>query len=98
MVTGTGGGPSGPGGARKVRNQRATAASSSEMPASSISLLWVSGRRVAIMARVKTTAKNTMPLSGTIENAMPASVFPSAAERYLTLTEPKEPKNDIDVA
>ena len=71
MVTGTGGGPGGPGGARKVRNQRATAASRIEMPASSINRLWVSGRRTAATARTKTTAKNKMPLSGTIEKAMP---------------------------
>ena len=46
----TGGGPSGPGGARKVRNQRATAASSIEMLASSISRLCISGRRTLAMA------------------------------------------------
>ena len=76
MVTGTGGGPSGPGGARKVRNQRATAASSIEMPASSISRLWVSGWRMSAMASANTTAKNKIPLSGTIAKAMPVVGLP----------------------
>ena len=36
------------------------------MPASSINLLCVSGRALAAMARANTTAKNAMPLSGTV--------------------------------
>ena len=98
MVTGTGGGPSGPGGARKVRNQRATAASSSEMPASSISRLCVSGLRMAAMASANTTAKNRIPLSGTIAKAIPSSVNPAAAERFIALTATRKPKIVIAVA
>ncbi len=68
------------------------------MPARSINRLCVSGRRVAIMASVKTTAKNTMLLSGTIEKAIPMSVCPSAAERFITLTDTRKPKIVIAVA
>src|SRR5207237_10906745 len=96
--TGAGGGPSGPGGASKVRNQRATAASSSEMPASSISRLCVSGLRMAAIASVSTTAKNRIPLSGTIANSIPSFVNPAAAERFIALTATRKQKIVIAVA
>ena len=39
-----------------------------------------------------------MPLSGTIAKAMPASVCPTAAERFITLTDTRKPKIVIAVA
>ena len=98
IATATGGGPGGPGGARKVRNQRATAASRIEMPASSISRLCVSGWRTAATPSANTTAKNRMPLSGTIENAIPASVWPTATARFIEATATRNPKIVIAVA
>jgi hypothetical protein len=68
------------------------------MPASSISRLWVSGRRMAAMANANTTAKNRMPLSGTIAKVMPSSVCPSAAERFIASTATRKPKIVIAVA
>src|SRR5437870_3367112 len=98
MVTDTGGGPGGPGGARNVRNQRPTAASRIEIPASSINLLWVSGLRTAITASVTVTAKNAMPVRGTIANAIPSSFWPSDAATFRVLTVTSVPKIVIAVA
>jgi hypothetical protein len=60
------------------------------MPASSISRLCGFGLRIAAMASAKTTAKNRMPLSGTIAKAIPSSVSPIAAERFIALTADQE--------
>src|SRR3569832_460404 len=70
IVTGTGGGPGGPGGAWKVRNQRAIAASRIETAASSIRRLCILGLWVFMIASTNTTAKNAMPLIGTMEKPM----------------------------
>jgi len=53
---------------------------------------------VALTARMKTTAKNRMPLSGTIAKAIPASVNPAAAARFIVLTAARKPKIVIAVA
>ena len=50
------------------------------------------------MARVKATAKNRIPLSGTIAKATPASASPSAAERFMMFTAARKPKIVIAVA
>ena len=47
---------------------------------------------------MNTTAKNSMPLSGTIANAIPSSVMPTAAERFIALTATRNPKIIIAVA
>ena len=94
----TGGGPDGPGGARNVRNQRATAASSREIVASSINRLWASGRRMAPTAKAKTTAKKKMSLSGTIAKAIPSSLSPSDAAVFMVFMAAKAPKMVIAVA
>ena len=68
------------------------------MPASSINRLCVSGCRTAAMAQANTTAKNKMPLNGTRANAMPSSVCPIAADRFIALTPTRNPKIVIAVA
>src|SRR5437879_10932487 len=88
----------GPGGARKVRNQRATAASRREIAASSINRLCRSGRLTAAMDKLNTTAKNRMPLSGTIAKAMPSSLSPNAAAAFIKLMLASAPKMVIAVA
>ena len=58
----------------------------------------MSGLRIAAMASVNTTAKNRIPLSGTIANAIPSSVKPAAAERFIALTDTRKPKIVMAVA
>ncbi len=50
------------------------------------------------MASAKTTAKNRIPLSGPIANAIPSSVSPAAADRFIALTATRKPKIVIVVA
>ena len=50
------------------------------------------------MASANTTAKNRIPLSGTIAKAIPSSVSPAAAERFIALTATRKPKIVIVVA
>ena len=50
------------------------------------------------IASANTTAKNRMPLSGTIANAMPSLVSPAAADRFIALTATRKPKIVIAVA
>jgi hypothetical protein len=68
------------------------------MPASSINRLCVSGCRTAAMAQATTTAKNKMPLHGTMAKAIPSSICPIAADRFIALTPTRKPKIVIAVA
>jgi hypothetical protein len=60
--------------------------------------LWASGRRTAPIAKAKTTAKNKMPLNGTIVNAIPSSLSPRDAAVFMVLIAAKVPKMVIAVA
>ncbi|UGY19580.1 hypothetical protein HAP48_0020265 [Bradyrhizobium septentrionale] len=51
-----------------------------------------------MIASAKTIAKNTMPLNGTIEKAMPSLICPIAAERFMTLIEAIRPSIVMAVA
>src|SRR6266446_739747 len=56
------------------------------------------GRLTAAMDKANTTAKNRMPLSGTIAKAMPSSLSPNVAAVFIKLMLTSAPKMVIAVA